>query len=394
MWAVPLSNKSPKGKAQPKEQVMIYLDNAATGGEKPANVLAATTAAMQLCANAGRGAHRLSLACLNGVQACRAALAKYFDCPSPDRVIFTKNCTEALNVALFGLLAQGDHVVSTCLEHNSVLRPLHALKKRGVIEYDLCPWERDGLNPKTLASLIKPNTKAVVVTSASNVTGYTPDLRAIKALLPKKVLLICDGAQGGGHLPLKITGAGIDALCLAGHKGMLGIQGSGALILSERCNPKPLLFGGTGSLSQEKEMPDFLPDCLEAGTLNYPAVVSLFEGVNYLSVHGEEITERLTRLTAALIRGLKKLSELKIYSTPNPCGIVSFQHKKSESEFIAMLLSQKYDVATRGGLHCSPLAHQALGSGDEGLVRVSFGYQNTEKDVDAFLSAMQEICSK
>lgn len=175
---------------------------------------------------------------------------------------------------------------------------------------------------------------------------------------------------------------------------MLGIQGSGALILSERCNPKPLLFGGTGSLSQEKEMPDFLPDGLEAGTLNYPAVVSLFEGVNYLSVHGEEITERLTRLTAALIRGLKKLSELKIYSTPNPCGIVSFQHKKSESEFIAMLLSQKYDVATRGGLHCSPLAHQALGSGDEGLVRVSFGYQNTEKDVDAFLSAMQEICSK
>jgi len=372
---------------------MIYLDNAATGGEKPSTVLTAANAALQLCANPGRGAYRLALSCLGVVQACRKALSEHFDCPDPERVIFTKNCTEALNILLFGTLEQGDHVVATCLEHNSVLRPLHRLQEQGVIEYSVCPLEKGELKASTLASLVRPNTKAVIVTAASNVTGYIPDLNAIRKAIPESVLLYCDGAQGGGHLPLKMQGAGIDAIALAGHKGMIGVQGSGVLLLSKKVTPRPLLFGGTGSVSIQLDMPDFLPDALEAGTLNYPAIAALFEGVNYLTVHQYEIAERLTRLTAALLRGLKKLPDVRVYSQPNPCGIVAFEHARRPSEYLAMLLSQKYDVATRGGLHCAPLAHKALGTDGDGLLRVSFGYQNTEKDVNALLSALQAVCA-
>lgn len=370
---------------------MIYLDNAATGGEKPHNVLTAVNAALQLCANPGRGAHRLSISALANVQACRTLFAKHFGCPSPDRVIFTKNCTESLNLAIFGALQKGDHVVTTCLEHNSVLRPLFALQKQGIIEYDVCPLENGSIHPKTIKHLLRPNTKAVVVTSASNVTGYSPNLSAIRELLPQNVLFIVDGAQGGGHIPLKMTGAGIDALCFAGHKGLLGIQGSGVLLLSQRLSPLPLLYGGTGSISYTQAMPDFLPDALEAGTLNYPAIVSLFEGLNYLTAHQEEISERLKHLTAALIRGLKSFHGVTVYSQANPCGIVAFEHNRHPSEFLSMLLSKKYDIATRGGLHCAPLAHQALKTDGDGLLRISFGHQNTEKDVDSLLSALHAI---
>ena len=371
---------------------MIYFDNAATGGEKPQNVLTAVHAALQLCANPGRGAHRLAVTCLSGVQACRKALARHFDCPEHERVIFTKNCTEALNIALQGLLEEGDHVITTCLEHNSVLRPLYALQQSKTITYDVCPLEDGEIQPQRIASLLRPNTKALVITAASNVSGYQPDLADIRKVLPQEVLLICDGAQAGGHIPLKLSKIGIDALCLAGHKGLYGIQGSGVLLLSPRANPKPLLKGGTGSLSYTLEMPDFLPDGLEAGTLNYPAIVSLFEGIHYLTVHEEEVAEHLKRLTAILLRGLKKLSGIRIYSKPNPCGIVSFAHTKHPSEYLSMLLSQKYDIATRGGLHCAPLIHEALGTSGDGLLRISFGHQNTEKEVETLLSALQAVC--
>ena len=370
---------------------MIYLDNAATGGEKPETVLTAVQAALRLCANPGRGAHRLSVTYLASVQACRKALANYFDCPNPEHVIFTKNCTEALNIAIFGTLKKGDHVVATCLEHNSVLRPLHALKQQGIIEYDICPLEKGQIDPERIRALLRPNTKSAIITAASNVTGYSPDLAAIRKILPENVLLFCDGAQGGGHIPLKMSGAGIDVIALAGHKGMLGIQGSGALLFSERIAPTPFTYGGTGSMSYTLDMPDFYPDALEAGTLNFPAIVSLFEGVNYLTVHQSKIAEQLKRLTALTIRGLKKLRGVKVYSQPNPCGIVALGHEKKSSEYLSMLLSKKYDIATRGGLHCAPLAHECLGTADGGLLRVSFGHQNTEKDAETLLSALDAI---
>ncbi|MBQ8375322.1 MAG: aminotransferase class V-fold PLP-dependent enzyme [Clostridia bacterium] len=372
---------------------MIYFDNAATGGKKPEAVLVAANAAIRLCANPGRSSHRLSLACANEILSCRKLLAEHFDCDSFENVVFTKNCTEALNIAIFGALNQGDHVVTTCMEHNSVLRPLHQLAKQGYLSYDICPLRGGNISPKELASFVKPSTKAVIVTTASNVTGATPDLLAIKKLLPENVLLICDGAQGGGHLPLKMRQAGIDILCLAGHKGLLGIQGSGALLFSSRVSLRPLLFGGTGSLSYTLDMPDFSPDSLEAGTLNYPAIAALKAGVAYLSLHEREIGEKLRRLTALTVRGLKRFRGVRVYSEPNPCGIVAMSHENKQSEYLALLLSQKYDIATRGGLHCAPLMHEALGTADEGLLRISFSHENTEKEVDALLASLQEIFS-
>ena len=371
---------------------MLYFDNAASGGRKPDSVLSAVRSAMQVCANPGRSGHKLALSCANVVQSCRNALNEYFDGYGFDRAIFTKNCTEALNIALFGTLKKGDHVVATCMEHNSVLRPLAALQAAGVITYDICPLDEQGnIHVKTLLSLVKENTRLVAITSASNVTGATPPIAQIRAQLPPRVLFLCDGAQGGGHLPLRMRELGIDLLALAGHKGLMAIQGSGALLFSDRINPTPLLFGGTGSLSPSLEMPDFYPDALEAGTLSFPAVVSLLEGVRYISDHERQHRAHLLSLTAYFLGGLKAFPTYRTYSRPNACGIVAFQSRNRDSEEIAQILSDDYDIAVRGGLHCAPLMHDALKTADGGLVRVSFSPFNSEKEVDELLFALERI---
>ncbi len=371
---------------------MLYFDNAATGGSKPDNVLTAVTSAVKRCANPGRSGHKLSLACAKLVQDCRNALNEFFDGYGYDRVIFTKNCTEALNIAILGVLQKGDHVVTTCMEHNSVLRPLEYLKKSGVITYDVCPLDHTGnVSSDQFLSLVKPRTKMAIVTAASNVNGRIPPLSEIKKRLPKDVLFLCDGAQGCGHYSIKMRKAGIDLLAIAGHKGMLGIQGSGALLFSERVNPAPLLFGGTGSLSISLDPPDFYPDRLEAGTLSFPAILSLLEGTRYLTLHEEEISKKISHLTAYCIRGLQSLSNFSVYSAPNPCGIVAFSHDDLSSELIADLLSKKYGIAVRGGLHCAPLMHENLNTLDGGLLRASFSYFNGEREIDHLLVSLKEI---
>ena len=374
---------------------MIYFDNAATGGRKPDTVLTAVTSAVKVCANPGRSGHKLSLSCATQVERCREALNTFFDGYGFDRVIFTKNCTEALNVALFGALQKGDHVVASCLEHNSVLRSLEHLQSQGIITYDICPLhgknEQAKLRPQDVLPLVKPNTRLVAVTAASNVTGYAPDLIAIRKILPKSILLLCDGAQGAGHINLKMKGAGIDLLTIAGHKGMLGIQGSGALLFSDRVEPKPLLYGGTGSMSLSLDMPDFYPDSLEAGTLVFPAILSLLEGTRYLTLRQSDIEQKLYSLTDYFLQRLKSFPTYTPYSLPNPCGIVSFAHKRLQSEMIAEILSSKHNIAIRGGLHCAPLAHKALGTFDGGLSRVSFSHYNSEKEIDALIFALSEI---
>lgn len=380
-----------------KEVNMFYFDNAATGGRKPDSVQTAVSAAVKLCANPGRSGHRLSLSSANIVYDCRKTLNAFFDGYGFERVIFTKNCTEALNVAIFGCLKQGDHVIVSCMEHNSVLRPLEKLKKAGVITYDICPLEQHGfigernLCLESLQTLLRPNTKLVIITTASNVNGTMPSLEKLRGVLPKNVLLLCDGAQGGGHIDISIKKLGIDFLCLAGHKGMLGIQGSGALLFSERAKPQPLLYGGTGSISVSLDMPDFYPDALEAGTLSYPAIVSLLEGARYLSNRAKQIQSRLLMLSAYFLKGLQDLPDYIPYSIPNPCGIVAFKHAQMDSEQIAGILSEKYDIATRGGLHCAPLMHEALGTLSEGLVRASFSHFNSEREIDRLLTALQEL---
>lgn len=376
---------------------MIYFDNAATGGRKPDSVLTAVNASIRVCANPGRSGHKLSLSCAKLVQDCRNALNEYFDGYGYERVIFTKNCTEALNIAIFGALKQGDHAIATCLEHNSVLRPLEFLKKQGVISYDVCDLRGDPrdsnaeLDLSALKKLLRPNTRMVFITAASNVNGYAPPLKKIRDLLPKDVLLLCDGAQGCGHIPLKMQETGIDFLTVAGHKGMHGIQGSGALLFSSRVEPSPYAFGGTGSMSISLDMPDFYPDRLEAGTLSLPAIVSLLEGVRFLTVHGTKAQTRLKMLTGYLLNGLRRLDGYVAYSAPNPCGIVAFKHKLLQAEFVAERLSSAFDIAVRGGLHCAPLAHEAFGTLDGGLVRASLSHFNSEQEIDRLIFALETI---
>ena len=371
---------------------MLYFDNAATGGRKPDQILSAVFSAMRVCANPGRGGHKLSVACAKQVNDCRNTLNDFFGGYGYDRVVFTKNCTEALNIAILGVLERGDHVVTTCMEHNSVLRPLEYLHKTGRIEYDICPLDETGtIDPKSFCALIKPHTRIAIVTTASNVTGALPPIEEIRNRLPKHVLFLCDGAQGAGHIPIDMQKLGIDLLSVAGHKGMLGIQGSGALLFSDRVSPHPILHGGTGSMSISLEMPDFYPDGLEAGTLSYPAVLSLLEGARYLAMHQRKISKSLLALSGYFLQGLQSQTAYRAYSIPNPCGIVAFAHEELQSETIAHFLSEQYDIAVRGGLHCAPLMHKGLGTQDDGLVRVSFSHFNSESEIDILLSALTKI---
>lgn len=371
---------------------MIYFDNAATGGKKPDSVISAVTASLRQCANPGRSGHRLSLSCARVVQNARSALSDFFDGYGYERVAFTKNCTEALNIAIFSALEKGGHAVTTCMEHNSVLRPLEHLKRTGRADYSIAPLSDDGsITAESIAALVRKDTKAVVVTAASNVTGTMPDLSAIRKAVPPQILLICDGAQGCGHFPISMKVAGMDALCVAGHKGMHAVQGAGALLFSERFNPSPILFGGTGSESFNPGMPDFYPDKLESGTLNFPAISSLFEGTLYAGLKAESDREYLTAITALLIDGLRANPHLKVYSEPNPCGIVAFAHEKVQSEEVAFILSEKFSIAVRGGLHCAPLMHKALNTAEDGLVRASLSAFNTREEVFSLIKAMRRI---
>ena len=374
---------------------MIYFDNAATGGRKPDEVLSAVQSAIKVCANPGRGGHKAALACAKLVQDCRNELSAFFDGYGYDRVIFTKNCTEALNIALLGVLQAGDHVIAGCTEHNSVLRPLEYLRKAGIITYDICPLRGKGasanIHPDDIRTLLKPNTRLVAVTTASNVNGTTPPLARIKKILPKEVLFLCDGAQGGGHLPISMRKIGIDMLTLAGHKGLYGIQGSGALLFSNRVEPRPVLYGGTGSMSISLDMPDFYPDALEAGTLAFPAVLSLLEGVRFLQAHRAKIAHTLTEFTGKLINELRALKAYTVYSIPNPCGIVAFAHNDKPSEQLADILSSDYGFALRGGLHCAPLMHENLQTIESGLLRASFSHFNNAQEIDRLLLALRDI---
>lgn len=368
---------------------MIYFDNAATGGFKPDSVVSATKTALAFCANPGRSGHSLSVACLERVYACRKKLSDFFGGYGYERTIFTKNCTEALNIAILGGLKEGDEVVTTVAEHNSVLRPLEYLKGKGVkVRY--ASLNGDGqIDGKELYSLVTENTRAVILTLASNVTGISPDIRALRANIPARTLLICDGAQACGHIDINMRETGIDALAVAGHKGMLGIQGSGALLLSERFDPSPVMFGGTGSESNNLNMPDFYPDALESGTLSYPAIISLGEGVMYLKEHFKEHTEKMKALSLYLHGKLGGIAGVKLYSKPNPFGIVSFNVGEIPSETVAYRLSEEFSVCVRGGLHCAPLIHEALKSG--GLVRASVSPFNTAEECSVFINAIRQI---
>lgn len=369
---------------------MIYFDNAATGGFKAAAVLdAAINTLKYLNTNPGRSGHRLALTGAKTVIGARMALQTLFNAEDADRVIFTKNTTEALNLALIGTAKAGGHVVTTVYEHNSVLRTLTHLKERFGVEYTVT----DG-TAEQIRAAVKDNTYLIAVNHVSNVTGREADIDAIgKIAKEKNVLFLTDAAQSAGHTDIDVQKSGIDLLCAAGHKGLGGIMGSGVLVFNRKTDVRPVLFGGTGTESFNTEQPRFYPERLESGTLNLPAIAALGEAAIYIKPNIRIFGETLSTLTEAMISELKNIRGVKVYSSPNRYGIVSFALDAAPSAAVADVLSSEYDIAVRGGLHCAPLAHKHLGSAENGLVRASLAPQNTLKEVAVFVKAVSRIAA-
>ncbi len=374
---------------------MIYFDNAATGGFKPNAVIeAATTAIKYLSANPGRSGHRLSITGAKAVYDCRVALGELFSCP-PEKVIFTKNCTEALNLALFGTVKKGGRVITTALEHNSVLRPLNYLKSRGLISLDVVEPTPQKDVYSCIKERISKDVYLVACTAVSNVTGYALPLKEIGQLCrDNDILFLVDGAQGAGHIRLDMQELNINALALAGHKGLSGIMGSGALLIDGQNEVSPLIHGGTGTQSFNLFQPEEYPERLEAGTLNLPAIMALCEGAKFVNKNLSSFGAHLLSSTARLIDGLKQIDRVTLYSTPNRSGIVAFALADKTSAEVADILNHEYDIAVRGGAHCAPLTHRLLGTEDCGLVRASLATQNSFREIDFLIKAVKEISNR
>ena len=367
---------------------MIYLDNGATSFHKPKEVYQAVQQAMQTCANPGRGGYTASMAAARQVLSCREEAARLFDC-QPEQVVFTSNCTHGLNVAIRTLVKPGARVVVSGFEHNAVTRPLHALGARiTVAGRRLFDWE-DTL--ETFEKALKQGQDAAVFTHVSNVFGYILPVEEMGTLCRQYgVPFIIDAAQSAGTLPVRLNALGADFIAMPGHKGLLGPQGTGLLL----CNaiPDPLLFGGTGSLSEAQSMPDFLPDRAEAGTLNVPGIAGLAAGIRHIRRMGtERILGREHGELLRCIRGLEKLG-VQVFSGSHQAGTVSFV-PEADCEVVAQALAQR-GIALRAGLHCAPLAHESAGTLKTGTVRVSYGYDASFGQTEGFLKAMGEIYSK
>lgn len=374
---------------------MIYLDNAATGGFKPSQVIDTAVSVIKfLNANPGRSGHRLSKTAQEYVYSCRKKVAEFFGAENPSRVIFTKNCTESLNIAIHGGIKKG-RVLTSALEHNSVLRPLNTLNSKGIISLTVIkPKNNRYISVEDIMENYSPDVSAVCLNAVSNVTGESSNLNLIGDFLKDKdALFIVDGAQAGGHTHLSVKEQNIDMLCLAGHKGLYSIQGVGVLILSSRANPTAIFQGGTGTESFNPFQPDCYPERLESGTLNLPAICSLEEGVRYVEKNIEYIGNHLLDETSYLISQLNKINRVKVYSTPNKYGIVSFEIEGVPSSDVAEILSSKYDIAVRAGYHCAPLVHKMLNTENDGLVRSSIGMHNTRRELNALIVAIKEISS-
>ena len=368
---------------------MIYFDNAATSRYKPDVVKKAVADAIKHSANPGRGSHDEAIRGAMTVSRTRDVVLTFAGAKRAN-VVFTKNCTEALNLAILGTVRPGDHVVTTVLEHNSVLRPLYMLKKEGLITLSVVEGDKGKIRADDVAAAIKDKTYLAIITAMSNVTGYAPPLAEIGELCAAKgVKLLVDGAQALGHLPLSFDKIGMDMLCGAAHKGLYGVMGSGFLIYSKRTFVNPLLYGGTGTESANLLQPKDPPESLEAGTLNLLGIAALGAGANWTKTNFERIRKAVTEISLFLHEELAKTG-YRVYSVAGS-PILSFALPSADSQTIADVLNQEYGIAVRAGLHCAPLAHKVLGTEGEGLVRVSIGYGNTIKEAKRLMFALKEI---
>ncbi len=375
---------------------MIYFDNAATGGFKPRNVQETAIGIIKyLLANPGRSGHRLSRRGAEFVYSARKRLSNFFNNDCIEKVIFTKNCSEALNMSILGSLKQGDKVITTIFEHNSVLRPLFSLRDKNIISLTvIAPENKKFITKNDVEKHFDEKTKAVIINHASNVTGAISDIDGIGDFLKdKNCLFIVDGAQSGGHLKIDMIKQNIDILCLAGHKGLYAISGSGVLLMQKHVDIDNVYSGGTGTESFNPHQPTCYPEKLEVGTLNLPSICSLEEGIRYIQNSIDFIGNTLLNLTEYLICNLKTVPYVTIYSCPNQVGIVSFSIKDISSIEVSEILSSSYDICVRGGFHCAPLVHRFLKTDDDGLIRISLSPHNTKKEIDFFINSINEIVS-
>lgn len=375
---------------------MIYFDNAATSLHKPPQVAEAVCRALQTMGNAGRGAHEASLQSARTIYDTRALLADFFGLGNPSGLAFTSNSTEALNTAIKGTLNPGDHVITTVCEHNSVLRPLYELEEKG-LALSFVPADKKGRpDYASFEKLIQPNTKAIVCTHASNLTGNLLDIERIGMICKKhQLLFILDASQSAGVFDIDMQKTGIDILCFTGHKSMLGPQGTGGICVREGLQIRPLKSGGSGILTYSKKHPEQMPTALEAGTLNGHGIAGLHAAVEFLKQTGlNRIRQKEKSLLQRFYEGIKDLPGLKIYgdfSSFDRCAILSLNIGDYDSSEVADELAQDYGISTRPGAHCAPLMHEALGTVSQGAVRFSFSYFNTEEEIDAAIQALQEM---
>ena len=375
---------------------MIYFDNAATTLHKPQAVVDAVVHAMTTAGNAARGTHAGSLAASRTVYDARVKIAQFFHCSAADHVVFTANSTEALNIAISGTLGKGDHIVSTDLEHNSVLRPLYYLEKQGAALSFVRADKKGNIDYEDFETLIRPDTKAIVCTHASNLTGNVLELEQIGAITKAHQLLyIVDASQSAGCLDIDMERMQIDILCFTGHKGLMGPQGTGGLCLREGVEIRPFKRGGSGIHSYDREQPVSYPTRLEAGTLNSHGIAGLSAAVDYIRKIGiHMIQEKEQELMWRFYDGIHNIPGITIYgdfSTKNRAAILSLNIKGYDSGTVSDILSEEYDIATRSGAHCAPRMHQALGTVETGAVRFSFSWFNTREEVDIAIEAIREI---
>jgi len=375
---------------------VIYLDNAASTWPKPESVVQAVKRCLEETgANPGRSGHRLAAQAAGILAEARRELAELFGIRDPDNIFFFANATQAINQALKGFLRPGDHVVTTCWEHNAVARPLEALKRERGITVSVVPASPDGsVDPAQVERAIRPETRLIAATHGSNVTGAVMPVEEIGAIARKKgVRFLVDAAQTAGNLPIDVEALGIDMLAFPGHKGLYGPQGTGGLYASPDIPLIPLIQGGTGSRSEQLEHPGERPEGFESGTPNTPGIAGLAAGVRFVRETGVGKIHRKEMHLAETVRSaLSEMEGVTVYTPRGPrLPVVAFNLAGLDSQEVAAILDAHYGIAVRAGYHCAALAHKSLGTEETGAVRASFGYFNEEKDAEALIIAIGEI---
>ena len=375
---------------------MIYFDNAATTMKKPPQVVQAVTEALCSMGNSGRGSHDASLDASRVIYDTRVKLAELFNAENPSRIAFTANATEALNIAIKGILRAGDHVITTALEHNSVLRPLYEKEERGV-ELTIIPADSSGnIDYGELEKEIRPDTKAIVCTHASNLTGNHVDIARVGGIAAAhNVLFVVDASQTAGVFPLDVQEMNIDILCFTGHKSLMGPQGTGGIYVREGVVVRPLLSGGSGVQTYSRRHPEQMPTALEAGTLNAHGIAGLGAAVQYIRDTGiDVIRKKEQELMRGFYEEARAIPGIRIYgdfTAEERAPIVSLNISDYESAAVSDTLARDYGIYTRSGGHCAPLMHQALGTVEQGAVRFSFSHYNTMEEVYLAVSALKEL---